>query len=137
MQVASRLWLLWGIVDAAPAATLTRYERGLSISGFSLPFGFHTMLMAWGLSEAIRYSFFSVKVRSSSNAIALTWVDVAHCLAIQDSQSNNILLLKFRAGSAALARLGCSGFDRKVGRLLANSMLLHAPAALPAGCNSG
>ncbi|KAK9821505.1 hypothetical protein WJX74_004530 [Apatococcus lobatus] len=61
MQVASRLWLLWGIVDAAPAAALTRYERGLSIGTFSLPVGFHTMLMAWGLSEVIRYSFFSVK----------------------------------------------------------------------------
>ena len=63
MQVASRLWLLWGIVDAAPAAALTRHERGLSIGDFSLPFGFQTMLIAWGLSEAIRYSFFSVKAR--------------------------------------------------------------------------
>ena len=62
MQVGSRLWLLWGIVDAAPAAALTRYEKGLRIGGLSLPFNFQSMLVAWGLSEAIRYSFFSVKV---------------------------------------------------------------------------
>ncbi|KAK9865648.1 hypothetical protein WJX84_005995 [Apatococcus fuscideae] len=65
---------LFGIVRA-PLLTsaLTRYEKGLRIGGLSLPFNFQSMLVAWGLSEAIRYSFFSVK-ESRTPPYWLTWL---------------------------------------------------------------
>lgn len=46
MQVASRLLLVWGVVDAFPAvATSPAYS---------------TMLIAWSVTEVIRYSYFTL-----------------------------------------------------------------------------
>ncbi|KAL4521508.1 hypothetical protein Ndes2437B_g07910 [Nannochloris sp. 'desiccata'] len=62
-QVASRIWILWGIVDAAPQATTIR-----SLVLLPLPYPFPrlalnlaTLLTAWCLSEIIRYGFFAFK----------------------------------------------------------------------------
>ena len=44
MQVASRLLLVWGVVDNFPFLARSA--------------GYSTMLIAWGVTEVIRYSFF-------------------------------------------------------------------------------
>ncbi|OXG25313.1 3-hydroxy acyl-CoA dehydratase [Cryptococcus neoformans Ze90-1] len=52
-QVASRLWTVWGVVEAAPEIT----------HGHPL---FTTMLLAWSLTEVIRYSFYALSLLSVS-----------------------------------------------------------------------
>ena len=52
MQVASRLLLLWGIVNNYPATTS------------SSP-AYSTMLVAWSVAEVIRYSYFVLNMRGS------------------------------------------------------------------------
>ncbi|OWZ72921.1 hypothetical protein AYX14_01664 [Cryptococcus neoformans] len=49
--VASRLWTVWGVVEAAPEIT----------HGHPL---FTTMLLAWSLTEVIRYSFYALSLLS-------------------------------------------------------------------------
>lgn len=68
-QVASRIWILWGIIDTAPgpttSQTLTVFPTllglgllpGLRHAALSLV----TLLFAWSCSEIIRYSFFALK----------------------------------------------------------------------------
>ncbi len=60
MQVASRLLLVWGVVDAYPGATAQ--------SAF-----YSSMLVAWSVSEVIRYGYFVMNLRSAVPA-ALTWL---------------------------------------------------------------
>ncbi|KGB78099.2 hypothetical protein CNBG_4186 [Cryptococcus deuterogattii R265] len=55
-QVASRLWTVWGVVEAAPEIT----------HGHPL---FTTMLFAWSLTEVIRYSFYALSLLSISAPI--------------------------------------------------------------------
>jgi very-long-chain (3R)-3-hydroxyacyl-CoA dehydratase len=65
MQVASRLWVLWGIIDLVPerAASMSAVllDAGGGLPRLQLNLG--TLLTAWCLSEVIRYSFFAAKVR--------------------------------------------------------------------------
>lgn len=69
-QVASRLFILWGIVDLVPATrasplVLLRLPLGASASasgGSALQLSLVTLLTAWCCSEVIRYSFFAFKV---------------------------------------------------------------------------
>jgi hypothetical protein len=68
VQVASRLWCLWGIVNLVPGLTTTQ-----SIDLLRLPFldsiypnatfsiSLVSLLTAWALSEVIRYGFFALK----------------------------------------------------------------------------
>ena len=64
-QVASRIWILWGIVDAAPAATTTRPLVLLTLPAPvpipTLALSLATLLTAWCASEIIRYGFFAFK----------------------------------------------------------------------------
>lgn len=62
LQVASRLWLVWGILAAAPAQVTS---RGINVSPVNqLPFELNlvTLLTTWSVTEIIRYSFFAIKV---------------------------------------------------------------------------
>ena len=54
LQVSSRLLLVWGIVNAYPRATA------------SSPF-YSSMLVAWALSEIVRYSYFVFNLRRGSS----------------------------------------------------------------------
>ncbi len=86
IQVASRLWILWGIVVLVPvptttsalllltvpvppaaAAALPAALRDALLSGggaaLELQLSLVTLLVAWGASEVIRYSFYAFKVR--------------------------------------------------------------------------
>lgn len=61
IQVASRLWILWGILDLAPA------PRSQSLVLLSLPhlpriaISLVTLMLAWCTTEIVRYAFFALK----------------------------------------------------------------------------
>ncbi|MCJ1381256.1 hypothetical protein MMC17_004365 [Xylographa soralifera] len=61
IQVSSRLLLVWGIVNTYPTA-----------SGQS-PF-YSSMLIAWAVTEVIRYSYFALNVRSERVPAPLAWL---------------------------------------------------------------
>jgi very-long-chain (3R)-3-hydroxyacyl-CoA dehydratase len=60
MQVASRVILVWAIVDQFPAAT----SKSLAYS---------TMLLAWSATEVVRYSYFVFNLNGSVPGI-LQWL---------------------------------------------------------------
>ncbi|WVQ79523.1 hypothetical protein IAT38_001622 [Cryptococcus sp. DSM 104549] len=59
-QVASRVWTVWGVVEAAPGVT---HDSPL----------FTTMLFAWSLTEVVRYTFYALSLLSISSP-ALNWL---------------------------------------------------------------
>jgi len=64
MQVSSRLLLIWPIVHAHPTPTTTS------------PF-YSSMLLAWSVTEVIRYSYFVYNLRSQNQTSVpafLTWL---------------------------------------------------------------
>ena len=61
MQVASRFLLVWGIVNNFPVWT------GRSTA-------YSTMLIAWSVTEVIRYSYFAVNLAYGSVPDFLTWL---------------------------------------------------------------
>ncbi|KAL9633256.1 MAG: hypothetical protein Q9204_003470 [Flavoplaca sp. TL-2023a] len=60
LQVASRIVLVWAVVDQSPAATSTS------------PF-YSSMLIAWSATEVVRYSYFVLNLRGSVPAF-MTWL---------------------------------------------------------------
>lgn len=79
MQVASRLWCLWGIV--VPCAHVVIPGGLLPQSLFSaagLPSWFNinfiSLMTAWGASEVIRYSFFALKEALGTPPYISTWL---------------------------------------------------------------
>lgn len=61
MQVASRIWLLWGIIVPVNGPTTTGKLEILRIGQFDFSLSIITLMTAWCLSEIIRYSFFALK----------------------------------------------------------------------------
>ncbi|KAK8220140.1 hypothetical protein M8818_000556 [Zalaria obscura] len=61
MQVASRLLLVWGVVNNFPNSTATSPV-------------YSTMLVAWSVTEVIRYSFFAMNLSTGSVPKALMWL---------------------------------------------------------------
>ena len=61
MQVFSRLWVLWGLINLAPEQTTA---RGLSLGLPALQLNLATLLTAWSLSEVLRYSLYAFKARA-------------------------------------------------------------------------
>ncbi|GFR41267.1 hypothetical protein Agub_g1942 [Astrephomene gubernaculifera] len=82
MQVASRLWVLWGIVNLVPEATtrgavsLGGPSLQLQLGGLSLPLQLNlaTLLAAWSITEVVRYSFFAVKEMLRTVPYPLLWL---------------------------------------------------------------
>ena len=60
MQVLSRMWVLWGIILAVPKETIGGAVR---LGPLPLELNLTSLLLAWGITEVIRYSFFALKVR--------------------------------------------------------------------------
>ncbi|KAI4279310.1 MAG: hypothetical protein LQ337_000341 [Flavoplaca oasis] len=60
LQVASRIVLVWAVVNQFPAATSTS------------PF-YSSMLIAWSATEVVRYSYFVLNLRGSVPAL-MTWL---------------------------------------------------------------
>lgn len=73
LQVASRVWLVWGILVAAPAQVTSRGIDLLPIKGLSFELNLVTLLAAWSVTEIIRYSFFAVK-ELGYNPFPLLWL---------------------------------------------------------------
>ncbi|KAK3166908.1 hypothetical protein OEA41_010033 [Lepraria neglecta] len=61
MQVSSRLLLIWGVVNRYPAATAPS------------PF-YSSMLLAWSVTEVIRYSYFVWNLRGNGVPGFVTWL---------------------------------------------------------------
>jgi very-long-chain (3R)-3-hydroxyacyl-CoA dehydratase len=95
MQVASRVILVWAIVDQFPAAT-------------SKSFAYSTMLLAWSATEVVRYSYFVFNLNGSVPGI-LTWLRyngffVLYPLGI--SSEMFLVYLSIKPASKRDARLG-------------------------------
>ncbi|GIL43270.1 hypothetical protein Vafri_1057 [Volvox africanus] len=75
MQVASRLWILWGIINLAPSeATQGAMLLGSKLGDFQLQLNLATLLAAWSITEVIRYSFFAIKEVVGSVPYAVLWL---------------------------------------------------------------
>lgn len=61
MQVASRLLLVWGIGHFFPVTTAASPA-------------FSSMLVAWSVTEVIRYGYFAINLRFGGVPDALTWL---------------------------------------------------------------
>jgi very-long-chain (3R)-3-hydroxyacyl-CoA dehydratase len=61
MQVYSRLLLVWGVVDNFPHLAVQSPA-------------YTTMLVAWSVTEVIRYSFFARGLATGSQPYAMTWL---------------------------------------------------------------
>ena len=60
MQVASRLVIVWGVVDQFPTETSTSLF-------------YCSMLVAWAATEVVRYSYFVLNIRGSVPGF-MTWL---------------------------------------------------------------
>ena len=67
LQVASRVWLVWGVLVAAPAQVTASGLDMIPFKGVSFELNLITLLVAWSVTEIIRYSFFAVKVGANSS----------------------------------------------------------------------
>lgn len=61
MQVSSRLLLIWAVVN--------RYPKDTAPSAF-----YSTMLLAWSVTEVIRYSYFVFNLQSRGVPQFMTWL---------------------------------------------------------------
>lgn len=79
MQVASRLWCLWGVIvpcasSVIPHGLLTPAQQ----AALGLPhwanINFISLMTAWGASEVIRYGFFALKEAFGTPPYLATWL---------------------------------------------------------------
>lgn len=61
MQVASRMWVVWGIMVAAPAQIASRGITIIPLGPYSIELNLVSLLLAWSVTEIVRYSFFAFK----------------------------------------------------------------------------
>ena len=62
VQVASRIWALWGIIELVPDSTTRGSITLLKIAGFKAELSLVSLLLAWSVSEILRYTFYVFKV---------------------------------------------------------------------------
>ncbi|KAK6384516.1 hypothetical protein LTS17_002079 [Exophiala oligosperma] len=76
MQVASRILVVWVVLEMFPQIVLTTNIYGRSAPGSSTgPIAFAGIITAWGITEIIRYGFFVWKAAVSERVpAALTWL---------------------------------------------------------------
>ena len=55
----SRMWVLWGIILAVPKETI---DGAVRLGPLPLELNLKSLLLAWGITEVIRYSFYALKV---------------------------------------------------------------------------
>ena len=68
MQVSSRLMVVWGVLKLAPAS------RTASLEVFGpLSIGVPSLILAWGVTEVVRYSFYFFKVVRDDVPRVITW----------------------------------------------------------------
>ena len=71
LQVASRLWIVWGIIVPVQRDTISSAVKIAMVGDVSLEFNLLTLIVAWSLSELIRYSFFAMKEMGTVPYISL------------------------------------------------------------------
>ncbi|KAJ9613563.1 hypothetical protein H2200_003505 [Cladophialophora chaetospira] len=76
MQVASRILVVWVVLQMFPQIISTTNSFGRSIPGSTLgPIAFAGILTAWGTTEVIRYGFFVWKAAISEKVpSSITWL---------------------------------------------------------------
>ena len=80
MQVASRILVVWGVVGAFPsiiATTKTFGPRTTNVAGTKMgPIAYAGIVIAWGVTECIRYGFFVDKEGLGQGRVPswLTWL---------------------------------------------------------------
>jgi very-long-chain (3R)-3-hydroxyacyl-CoA dehydratase len=76
MQVASRLLLVWGVLDRYPAMVSTTNTWGRAAKGLDgADIAFAGMVLAWSVTEVIRYGFFVYTLGVSPRLPSwLTWL---------------------------------------------------------------
>ncbi|KAL6248533.1 hypothetical protein RBB50_004788 [Rhinocladiella similis] len=76
MQVASRILVVWVVLEMFPQIVLTTNIYGRSAPGSTTgPIAFAGIITAWGITEIIRYGFFVWKAAISEKVPAfLTWL---------------------------------------------------------------
>ena len=76
MQVASRILVVWVVLEMFPQIVLTKNIYGRPTAGStSGPIAFAGILLAWGITEIIRYGFFVWKAAISDKVPnTLTWL---------------------------------------------------------------
>ena len=62
IQVLSRYWALWGIVEVAPEAIKTGALKLFSVGGVTLQLSLISLLFCWSATEILRYGFYAAKV---------------------------------------------------------------------------
>lgn len=70
VQVASRIWVLWGLIWQAPEATSTGSITLFEAFGLTPQLSMYTLYFAWGVTEVLRYGFFAVKVGAVRSCFA-------------------------------------------------------------------
>ncbi|RMZ89379.1 hypothetical protein DV736_g3386, partial [Chaetothyriales sp. CBS 134916] len=76
MQVASRIVVVWGVLDRYPDIVSTKNVWGRPVAGErGCSYAFAGIVLAWGVTEIIRYGFFVYKEGINSRAPSwLTWL---------------------------------------------------------------
>ena len=76
MQVASRIVVVWGVLDRHPDIVSTKNAWGRPTAGESGgPYPFAGILLAWGVTEIIRYGYFVYREGVSQRIPSwLTWL---------------------------------------------------------------
>jgi very-long-chain (3R)-3-hydroxyacyl-CoA dehydratase len=76
MQVASRILVVWGVMYLLPEVIVKKNTWGRDTAGASgTPYAFAGCVLAWGITEIIRYGFFVWKEGISSRIPGwLTWL---------------------------------------------------------------
>lgn len=80
MQVASRLLLVWGVVGAFPEIVVRSRMFGVRKEDYAGakggPYAYAGILLAWGITECIRYGFFVWKEGLGNGGVPkwLTWL---------------------------------------------------------------
>ena len=68
MQVSSRLMVVWGVLHLAPVSR----TASLDVVG-PLKIGVPSLMLAWGVTEVVRYSFYFFKLVRGDVPRAVTW----------------------------------------------------------------
>eukprot|EP00892_Ulva_mutabilis_P006874 jgi/Ulvmu1/4559/UM002_0287.1 len=72
-QVASRIFIVWGILAATPDAVKFGSIALFRLGGISFGLDLFSLMLAWSVTEVIRYSFYALKEVGSAPAF-LTWL---------------------------------------------------------------
>lgn len=73
MQVFSRVWIVWGIVNPVQHITTTQSMELFKLGDFVFKLDLVSLVVAWSLAEIIRYGFFALKVYFNSQVFGFVF----------------------------------------------------------------